>query len=425
MHKLVIKSKTTSCALDPTLTKLVKEYTEELSPLLTYIINRCTASGKFPHEWKTALVVTLLKKAGIDLIPKNYRAMSNLQCVSKLTEPVVVNELCLHSVCGFPLLSCQSAYRAGHCHLVSLLTEQGIATLSVCLQSRALPPCQSAYRAGHCRLVSLHTEQGIATLSVCLQSRALPPCQSAYRAGHCHLVSLLTEQGIAALSVCLQSRALPPCQSADRAGHCHLVSLLTEQGIATLSVCLQSRALPPCQSAYRVGHSTETDLVKIQSDILLNMDQQKVTQLVLIVLSSAFGTVDYDILLNIMNCTFGVSATALNWFSSCLQSRSQRVIISGMVSDQTDLDQGVLRGSCIGPAEFKEYSSLAFMSLISTGNWGMLTLMTIKYTTVSTLILWMVSMSLWNGASVIPAAGREALNNSQNAPTHILTSGAV
>ena len=390
MHKLVIKSKTTSCALDPTLTKLVKEYIEELSPLLTYIINRCTASGKFPHEWKTALVVTLLKKAGIDLIPKNYRAMSNLQCVSKLTEPGVVNELCLHSVCGFPLSSCQSAYRAGHCHLVSLLTEQGIATLSVCLQSRALPPCRSAYRAGHCRLVSLLTEQGIATLSVCLQSRALPPCRSAYRAGHCHLVSLLTEQGIAALSV-----------------------------------CLQSRALPPCQSAYRAGHSTETDLVKIQSDILLNMDQQKVTQLVLIVLSSAFDTLDYDILLKIMNCTFGVSATALNWFSSCLQSRSQRVIISGMVSDQTDLDQGVLQGSCIGPAEFKEYSSLAFMSLISTGNWGMLTLMTIKYTTVSTLILWMVSMSLWNGASMIPAAGCEALNNSQNAPTHILTSGAV
>ena len=97
--------------------------------------------------------------------------------------------------------------------------------------------------------------------------------------------------------------------------------------------------MPPFQSAYRAGHSTETAFVKVQSDILLNMDQQKVTQLVLIDLLSAFDTVDHD-MLNIMNCTFGVSDTALNWFSSCLQSRSQCITINGTVSDQFDLDQG-------------------------------------------------------------------------------------
>ena len=87
--------------------------------------------------------------------------------------------------------------------------------------------------------------------------------------------------------------------------------------------------MPPCQSAYRAGHSTETTLAKVQSDILLNMDQQKVTQLVLIDLSSAFDTVDPDILLNIMNCSFGASGTALNWFSSYLQSMSQRICMNG------------------------------------------------------------------------------------------------
>ena len=59
-----------------------------------------------------------------------------------------------------------------------------------------------------------------------------------------------------------------------------------------------------------------TVLVKVQSDILLNIDQQKVSQLVLIDLSSAFDTVDHDILLNIMSCTFGVSGTALSLFKS-------------------------------------------------------------------------------------------------------------
>ena len=62
VRKLVMKSKTTSCALDPMPTKLVKEYMEELLPLFTHIINLSIASGEFPHEWKTALVVLLLTK---------------------------------------------------------------------------------------------------------------------------------------------------------------------------------------------------------------------------------------------------------------------------------------------------------------------------------------------------------------------------
>ena len=96
--KLVIKSSSMP-------TKLVKEYIEELLPLLAYIINRSIASGEFPHEWKTALVMQLLKKAGMDLILKNYRPVSNLQYVTKLTERDVVNQLCLHSECRFPFHS--------------------------------------------------------------------------------------------------------------------------------------------------------------------------------------------------------------------------------------------------------------------------------------------------------------------------------
>ena len=47
--KLVIKSKTTSCALDPMPTKLVNEYIEKLLPLLTHTNTRSIASGEFPH----------------------------------------------------------------------------------------------------------------------------------------------------------------------------------------------------------------------------------------------------------------------------------------------------------------------------------------------------------------------------------------
>ena len=50
VRKLVIKSKTTSCALDSMPTELVKECIEELLPLLTHIINRSIATHHAHHQ---------------------------------------------------------------------------------------------------------------------------------------------------------------------------------------------------------------------------------------------------------------------------------------------------------------------------------------------------------------------------------------
>ena len=116
MAILVIKSKTTSCALDPMPTKLVKENTEKLLPLLTRIINRSIASGEFPHKWKTALVVSMLKKAG-DIL---FRKTIALCQISNMCP----NSFCLQSECGFPSPPCQSAYRAGHSTETALVKVQ-------------------------------------------------------------------------------------------------------------------------------------------------------------------------------------------------------------------------------------------------------------------------------------------------------------
>ena len=87
--------------------------------------------------------------------------------------------------------------------------------------------------------------------------------------------------------------------------------------------------LPSGQSAYRPFHSTETALLKVQSDILLNMDDHKVTLLVMLDLSAAFDTTDHSILLEALGSGFGVGGTALKWFTAYLSQITQQVQIKG------------------------------------------------------------------------------------------------
>ena len=70
---------------------------------------------------------------------------------------------------------------------------------------------------------------------------------------------------------------------------------------------------PIVQSAYRENHSTETALLKVKNDILLNMNKQHVTLLVLLDLSAAFDTVDHGILLEALK-KLGLGGNVFEWF---------------------------------------------------------------------------------------------------------------
>ena len=98
------------------------------------------------------------------------------------------------------------------------------------------------------------------------------------------------------------------------------------------------------QSAYKKHHSTESALLKVKNDILLNTDAQKVTLLVLLDLSAAFDTFRHDILRGRLRSRLGVTDQALNWFTSYLSDRAQRFSVNGGLSDTFSLAQGSRRG---------------------------------------------------------------------------------
>ena len=106
---------------------------------------------------------------------------------------------------------------------------------------------------------------------------------------------------------------------------------------------------PKNQSAYRKFHSTETALLRIKHDILMNMNQQHVTLLVSLDLSVAFDTIDHAILLKRLHSNFGISGRVLSWFQSYLENRSQSIFVNGATSKRFHLQQGAHKDRVLAP----------------------------------------------------------------------------
>lgn len=68
---------------------------------------------------------------------------------------------------------------------------------------------------------------------------------------------------------------------------------------------------PTFQSLYRKYHNTETALLKVCNDNLMNMNPQQVTLLVMLDLSTAFDMVNHEMLLTYLQSKIGLCGTPL------------------------------------------------------------------------------------------------------------------
>ena len=125
VRKIIAKSPTKSCSLDPAPTWMVKDSVDELIPMVTILVNLSLQSANVPDSMKQALVTLLLKKDDLDPeVLKNYRPVSNLSFLSKVLERVVAARLTNYMTINQLHEPMQSAYRACHSTETALVRVQ-------------------------------------------------------------------------------------------------------------------------------------------------------------------------------------------------------------------------------------------------------------------------------------------------------------
>ncbi len=109
---------------------------------------------------------------------------------------------------------------------------------------------------------------------------------------------------------------------------------------------------PLLQSAYRRNHSTETSLLFCFNFILPKISMKRKILIITLDLSSAFDTVQHQILLTIMKSKLGIDGAVLSFFTSFLKNRYVSAAVGNEVSEVKLLEWGVPQGPILGPILF-------------------------------------------------------------------------
>ena len=132
----------------------------------------------------------------------------------------------------------------------------------------------------------------------------------------------------------------------------HVAKVLEQLVCSQLTAYLMKyKFISPDQSAYLPGHSTQTSLHRAVDDWLENINENQVTGAILLDVSKCFDTINHTLLLRKLEM-YGISGTALQWFTSYLHNRRQSVCCHGKMSEPTKTAIGVPQGPVLGPFLF-------------------------------------------------------------------------
>ena len=110
--------------------------------------------------------------------------------------------------------------------------------------------------------------------------------------------------------------------------------------------------LSDCQHGFIPGRSCATNLCTMLETAWSNISAGSQTDVIYTDYSSAFQSVNHKLLLHKLKFSFHVSDQALNWFTSYLSGRKQRVVVKGKASQWTNVLSGTPEGGLLSPLLF-------------------------------------------------------------------------
>ena len=115
IKQLTLSSPKSTCQSDPKPSNFLPHCIDKIVPIITHIVNLSLNTGSFPKKFKSAFVTPLIKKSNLDSNDlKNYRPISNLLFLSKLTEHVIADRFWSHLSSHNLMSNFQSTYHKFH-----------------------------------------------------------------------------------------------------------------------------------------------------------------------------------------------------------------------------------------------------------------------------------------------------------------------